>query len=272
MSMTDPKQILVIMGSPRKGNTFQACEMFREYLEQEIPVQCEYVWLKDLTLHPCRGCLLCFTKGEQACPIHDDIPGIQKKMRKADAVIFVSPVYAMNVTSQMKLMIDRLSFTFHRPEYFDKKAFLIATTGALGHEDVLKYLADVAGIWGFEVAGKAGLVTPIPVPAHLAERNRKALQNAAHTFSAALKRTRRRSPGLRDVIIFHGQRAAFSQLMTLSPADYQYWKEKGWFDKKVNYFVPVPVNPLYHAIGVLVEWIAAKKVRKDFIVESGAKE
>jgi multimeric flavodoxin WrbA len=72
MSMTDPKQILVIMGSPRKGNTFQACEMFREYLEQEIPVQYEYVWLKDLNLHPCRGCLLGFTKGEQACPIQND--------------------------------------------------------------------------------------------------------------------------------------------------------------------------------------------------------
>ncbi|KAF5091249.1 NADPH-dependent FMN reductase [anaerobic digester metagenome] len=272
MSTTDPKHILVIMGSPRKGNTFHACEMFREYLEQEIPVQCEYIWLKDLNLHPCRGCLLCFTKGEQACPIHDDIPGIQEKMRKADAVIFASPVYAMNVPSQLKLMIDRLSFTFHRPEYFDKKAFLIATTGALGHEDVLKYLADVAGIWGFEVVGKAGMVTPIPVPAHLAERNRKTLQQTAHTFSAALKRTRRRSPGLKDVIIFHGQRAAFSQLKAVSPADYHYWNEKGWLDKKVKFFVPVPVNPLSHAIGVLVEWIAAKKVRKDLIQNPGANE
>ncbi|MCA1915123.1 flavodoxin family protein [Methanospirillum hungatei] len=272
MSTTDPKHILVIMGSPRKGNTFHACEMFRELLEQEIPVQFDYIWLKDLTLHPCRGCLLCFTKGEQACPIHDDIPKIWEKMRKADAVIFASPVYAMNVTSLMKLMIDRFSFTFHRPEYFDKKAFLIATTGALGHEEVLKYLADVAGIWGFEVTGKAGLVTPIPVPAHLAERNQKTLQNAAHAFSEALRRSRRRSPGLKDVIIFHGQRAAFSQLMTQSPADYQYWKEKGWLDKKVKYFVPLPVNPLYHAIGVLVEWIATKKVKKDLITSSGAKE
>lgn len=193
-------------------------------------------------------------------------------MRKADEIIFASPVYAMNVPSQLKLMIDRLSFTFHRPEYFDKKAFLIATTGALGHEDVLKYLADVVGIWGFEVVGKAGMVTPIPVPAHLAERNRKTLQQTAHTFSAALKRTRRRSPGLKDVIIFHGQRAAFSQLKALSPADYHYWNEKGWLDKKVKYFVPVPVNPLSHAIGVLVEWIAAKKVRKDLIQNPGANE
>jgi len=31
----------------------------------------------------------------------------------------------------------------------------------------------------------------------------------------------------------------------------------------VKYFINVPVNPLYHVIGLIVEWISAKQVRKN---------
>lgn len=171
----------------------------------------------------------------------------------------------MNVTSQMKIFIDRFCYIFHRPEFFDKKALLLTTTGALGHKDVLKYLDIVARVWGFEISVKVGLVTPNPLPGHMRERNKKALVKAAREFTTALRRSKRKSPGMTDVIIFHGGRAAFSQLERLSPADHQYWEERGWLDRKVKYFVDIPVNPLYHAIGMIVEWVSAKQIRKDLI-------
>ena len=73
----------------------------------------------------------------------------------------------------------------------------------------------------------------------------------------------RKSPGLYDVIVFFGQRGAFRQLEEVSPADYRYWKEKGWFERRAHYFVDVPVNPLYLAIGRAVGWFSARGVQKD---------
>ncbi|NTW92333.1 MAG: flavodoxin family protein [Methanoregulaceae archaeon] len=264
-----PVKILVIFGSPRKGNTFRATEELRGILLQEFPVEFEYLWLKDANLLPCKGCLSCFSRGEEQCPNNDDAPLIEQKMREADGVVFATPVYGMNVSGQMKIFIDRFCYIFHRPRFFDKKALLLTTTGALGHKDVLKYLDTVARVWGFEIAGTVGLVTPIPLPRHRVEGNRKAIAKAAKKFAAALRCRVRKSPGLMDVVIFHGQRAAFSQLERLSPADYQYWNEKGWLERSAKYFVDVPVNPLYHAIGMVVEWISARQIRKDLLQDPG---
>ena len=264
------KKILVIMGSPRKGNTFRACEELRGMLEKELPVEFEYLWLKDADLQPCKGCLACFTQGEGKCPVRDDTPLIEQKMREADGVVFATPVYAFSVTGQMKTFIDRLSYVFHRPRFFEKKALLLTTAGVMGNEDVLKYLDTVARIWGFEVAGKAGTITAAPVPQYRIDKNRKTIARAAGEFAAALRRGLPKSPNLNDVMIFFGQRGAFSQMEKISPADFRYWKEKGWLDRRTKYFVDVPVNPLFTAVGMVVEWFSARGIRKD--LEQGPKE
>jgi len=258
-------KILVIMGSPQKGNTFRACEDLHNLLQEQIPVEFEYLWLKDANLLPCKGCYVCIPRGEDKCPNHDAAAAIEQKMHEADGVIFASPVYGMNVTGQMKTFVDRFCYIFHRPRFFDKKAFLLTTTGALGSKEVLGYLETVAGVWGFEVAGRAGLIIPpgtTPAP-YRVTKNRKVLSQAAKEFSVALRRKKRKSPGLMAIIIFHAQRAAFSQMETVSPCDYQYWKTKGWLSRHARYYVDVPVNPLYGAIGNIVEWIQARNIRKD---------
>ena len=263
------KKILVIMGSPRKGNTYRACDELRGALEKELAVEFEYLWLTDAALLPCRGCGACFVNGEDRCPIRDDAALIVQKMQNADGVVFASPVYGMNVTGQMKSFIDRLSFNFHRPQFFEKKALLLATAGMLGHGVVLKYPGMVARQWGFEVAGSAGIVTPDPLPPHRASKNREVITRAAAEFAGALRRPARRSPGLRDVVMFHGQRAAFSQMESVFPADHRFWTEKGWFGRDARYFVDVPVNPLYHAIGKAVGWLSTRQMRKDLVAEGG---
>jgi len=261
-------KILVVMGSPRKGNTFQACEELRESMQQYCKAEFEYLWLKDVNLLPCKGCLSCFSHGEEKCPNHDDALAIEQKMLEADGVIFASPVYGLNVTGLMKTFVDRFCYIIHRPRFFDKKAFLLATTGALGNNDVLKYMATIAGLWGFEISGKVGLISNDVLSRSQAENNKKMLAKSAKTFSAALERTKRKSPGIMDVIIFHAQRAVFSQMEKSSPCDYQYWNEKGWLSPAARYFVDVPVNPIYQLIGRFVEWILRRRVRKDLVSEN----
>jgi multimeric flavodoxin WrbA len=255
-------KILVIMGSPRKGNTYRAAERIREILQEKIPVEWEYVMLGDLDLKQCRGCFSCFDRGEEFCPLKDDASGLEQKMQDADGVIFATPVYGMQVSGLLKVFIDRHSYIFHRPRFFRQKALLLTTAGVLGIKEVLDYLDTVARIWGFEVAARVGITTGI-LHEDRQKENEKRLQAAAEAFLAALQRESRSKPSFSDVIVFHGQRASFDELGTLLPADHTYWTDQGWLKKDARYFVDVPVNPLYHLVGGIMEWYLRRQTRKD---------
>jgi hypothetical protein len=163
----------------------------------------------------------------------------------------------------MKLFIDRLSYIFHRPRFFNKKALLLSTTGALGLKEVLDYLRLVAGVWGFEVSCSVGLVTPpVPVSGKHEQKNDRKLKEAAFEFYNSFHK-KRRSPGLKDILIFRGQKASFGELGLSSPADYTYWKEKDWLKPEAKYYVDIPVNPIYNAIGWISEQLLRRKMRKE---------
>jgi len=256
-------KILVIMGSPRKGNTYRAAKRIEDVMQSLGDVEFEYLMLSDVKLEPCRGCHACLEWGEERCPVRDDAPAVGQKMQDADGVIFASPVYGLAVTALMKTFIDRFSYVFHRPRFFDKKALLLATAGAVGENDVLDYLEDVAGIWGFDVVSRAGIVTPPVLPEQQARNNDRKLDEAAREFFRALAERRERRPGLRSVIVFHGQRATFDELGDDFPADHAYWKERGWLDPSARYYTSAPINPLYDAAGRIVEWVARRRLRRD---------
>ncbi|KUG19666.1 MAG: flavodoxin family protein [Methanomicrobiaceae archaeon] len=257
-------KVLVIMGSPRKGNTYGAAEQIREIMQSFCDIEWEYLMLGDYDLSQCRGCFVCFDKGEEHCPIKDRAPEIEQRMLDADGVIFASPVYGMNVSGLMKTFVDRFAYIFHRPRFFEKKALLLATTGALGLRETLDYLDLVARVWGFDLAGRVGLATPpVTLPPYRQRENERTLQAGAEAFYRALRQSTRSPPGFKDIMIFHGQRASFSELMDLFPVDYAYWKEQGWLEKGAKYFVDVPVNPVYDAIGRLLEWRTRRQVRRD---------
>jgi NAD(P)H-dependent FMN reductase len=255
-------KILVIMGSPRKGNTFHAAERIREILQEEVPVEWEYVMLGDIKLEQCRGCLSCFVKGEEYCPLKDDASIMEQKMQDADGVIFATPVYGMQVSGLMKVFIDRHSYILHRPRFFRQKALLLTTTGVMGIKDVLNYLDGVARIWGFDVAARVGITTGILSEKRQKENDRR-LRAAAEAFYVALRRGSRAKPRWSDVIAFHVMRANFGELGDLFPADHTYWTDQRWLEKDRRYFVDVPVNPLYHYIGKIVEWYFRGQTQKE---------
>jgi multimeric flavodoxin WrbA len=259
-------KILVIIGSPRKGNTFHAAERIREILQQKLAMDWECVMLRDVNLEQCRGCYACFAKGEEYCPVKDDASSLEQKMQDADGVIFATPVYGFQVSGLMKVFIDRHAYIFHRPRFFRQKALLLTTAGAVGIKEVLNYLDLVARIWGFDVAARVGIVSSATMgalPACRVKDNERRLQEAAEAFLEALQRGTRSKPGLLDVIFFHVGRAPSAELGELAPVDHNYWADQGWLEKGRRYYVDVPVNPLYHSLGTIVEWYLRRQFRKD---------
>lgn len=114
-----------------------------------------------------------------------------------------------------------------------------------------------------EVSNRVGIATPpVPISEKKEQENNQKLEKAAFTFYNALLKERC-LPGLKDTLIFHVQKASFGELGLSSPADYTYWKEKGWLSPEAKYYVDVPVNPVYNAIGRISEKMLKRKMRKD---------
>ncbi|MBQ0041503.1 MAG: flavodoxin family protein [Clostridiales bacterium] len=96
-------KILVLNGSPRKGNTLTAITAFAD--AAQINNEVEVVDTYKLNIGPCMGCDACgCTNG---CVATDDTNMIIDKMVAADMIVFASPVYWWGITAQMKLVIDK---------------------------------------------------------------------------------------------------------------------------------------------------------------------
>lgn len=96
-------KIVIINGSPRKGNTVAAIDAFIEGASgaNEIEVICA----DKLDISPCKGCGACgCTKG---CVAKDDTNPTIDKIAAADMVVYASPVYWWGITAQAKLVMDK---------------------------------------------------------------------------------------------------------------------------------------------------------------------
>ncbi|WP_321505762.1 flavodoxin family protein [uncultured Methanoregula sp.] len=104
-------KVLAINGSPRSnGNTFILIRHILKELENE-GIGTEIVQLGGKKIHGCTSCMKCFENRDRKCVIDDDlVNSCIKKMTEADGIILGSPVYFLDVTSEMKALIDRAGF------------------------------------------------------------------------------------------------------------------------------------------------------------------
>ena len=133
-------RVTAFIGSARKQHTYKASEQLLQKLQSLGDIEYEIAMLSDYNLEICKGCLLCFNKGEEFCPFKDDRDRLIEKMISSDGVIFASPTYSFQVSGLMKIFLDRLAFFCHRPRFFGKTFSSIVTQGVYGGEDVVKYL------------------------------------------------------------------------------------------------------------------------------------
>jgi hypothetical protein len=144
------KNVLVISGSPRRGgNTDLLCDEFMRGAT-EVGGVCEKIFLPDYHID------YFLEEDEQRVGDHandatDDIPMLVDKMVNADVIVLSSPVYFMNITGQLKTLIDR---TFSRYREIKDKEFFYITACADPEEST----ADCA-IFGFR-----GFVMCLPNP------------------------------------------------------------------------------------------------------------
>jgi multimeric flavodoxin WrbA len=104
-------KVVAFNGSPRKdGNTSILINyVFRE-LEKE-GIETELVQLSGKDIHGCIACYRCFENKDQQCAVKNDaLNEYIEKMMGTDGIILGSPTYFVDVTPEMKALIDRSGF------------------------------------------------------------------------------------------------------------------------------------------------------------------
>lgn len=252
-------QVLVIIGSPRKGNSYQVAQQIERLLTQMQEVQCEYVFLTEVNLQPCRGCYQCMARGEEQCPLQDERATLVHKMQRADGVIFVSPVYTANVTGLMKNFMDRIAYNAHRPAFVGKPAMLVTTSAGPGTKDTLKALS-----WfqypGFEIVSQIGLVVSRSPRYAFAPHKAvgKQIEKAVRLFGESLTQPPV-SPPLRRIMQFYGLKAIAMADRTFFLADYHYYHDKE------NYHCAIEISWWKRVLGKVYYWMATKWVNRRFV-------
>jgi multimeric flavodoxin WrbA len=152
-------KLLAFVGSPRKeGNT---AVLVREIVRaaQEHEAETEIIYLNDLTMRGCQGCMGCKKTGR--CVLKDDMTPLYDQIIAADVMVLGSPVYGDSMTGQLKIFMDRLypffntDLTSNLPK--GKKAALVFTQGWPQADTYTSYFQTVAEflrVLGFTVCRK----------------------------------------------------------------------------------------------------------------------
>jgi len=102
------------------------------------------------TIKECLGCKSCFKYG--ICPLDKDKEDcavlLKEKLKSADIIVVICPVYAHNVSSDLKRLIDRISYWLHSFGLLGKAFLIITTTATNGSDYVNSYLNKIFSCLG----------------------------------------------------------------------------------------------------------------------------
>ena len=237
-------KITIIHGSPRKGNTYAATQVFKEEMSKHGEVEfVDYFMPQDLPEF-CKGCMTCYIYGEEKCPHASYVLPILEDMVSSDGLIMTTPVFVMRETACIKNFLDHLGYIYiihrARPEMFSKKAMVISSTVGAGTKDAIKAVKVSLKYWGvnridsyaFKTFGDDWDVMKADKKGKITSQ----LNKKADKFYREVASGKRHSPSLFLRFNYLLFRFIIRKHYEEDSLDAQYWKKMGWYSGKNNPF------------------------------------
>ena len=118
------KNVLIISTSLRGGSNSELLAKECAGGAEEAGNHVELLSLKGKNIQYCIGCLACLKTGK--CVQKDDAPEIMEKLRRADVLVFATPIYYYEMCGQMKTLLDRMN-PLYSSDYAFREVYMIAT-------------------------------------------------------------------------------------------------------------------------------------------------
>lgn len=150
------KNILIISTSPRFNSNSDMIANEFERGARDSGNKVEKISLRDKKINFCQGCLACVNSNK--CVIKDDANEIVEKMKKADVLVFSTPIYYYEMSGQMKTMLDRAN-PLYGSDYSFRDVYFIATAAEDGDYVWTRAVCGLEGwIECFEKAKLSGVI------------------------------------------------------------------------------------------------------------------
>lgn len=157
------KKIFIYSGS---GNENSSLNLFINNLIERVnqisneKIEIDLYTAFNTNIKNSTGCKNCFNYG--VCTIDtadhlDTMSEMKRSMLNADYIIFASPVYAHNVSGDMKTFIDRITYWTHLIRLAGKPGTIIASCSTNGMHIVHDYLSKIFNYLGIYTVDKIGL-------------------------------------------------------------------------------------------------------------------
>ncbi len=254
------KKVTAFVGTPSKKHTHRAVGRFLEGLRSFGDIETETVVLSDYALGTCRGCKICFIKGEAACPLKDDRDVLIGKIRSADGVIFATPNLSFQVSALTKIFLDRLGYVFHRPQFFGRTFTSIVAQGIYGGQKIVRYLDFAARGMGFNTVKGSYFTAFDPMTEAERARIEARLDRHARRFHQRLMGPAFPVPSAMWVAGFHMARTSIGLELDDTSYDWRYYRDQGWFAS--DYYYPARVGPVKKAVGRLAGSVQAVRTKR----------
>jgi len=227
--------IAVFHGSPRKGNTYTATQIFLDQLQKRGDARITEFFLPEALPEFCTGCQLCLGNPHESCPHARYTGPIVQAVMHADALVFATPHHGVSSMSAcMKNLLDHLGFlaltVAPRAEMFSKKAMVITTgTGsASASKPIVKGLKykGVNRVYALGVRMFIHRWDKMP-PAKRAKCER-ALRRAADRFHTA----RKGRAYLSTIGMYYITKFVIKRYIGKDGYPYRHWERNGYFKKR----------------------------------------
>lgn len=147
-------KIAILNGSPRVGNTAAMVNAFAEGVKG-AGHEVEILHVGKMKIGGCLGCEYCHGKGEGRCIQKDDMGRVIDTYKRADMLVFASPIYYSAMTSQLHAAIQRM-YCIGKPA--TTKAALLLSTASGQTAAAEAYFKQLIGFMGMEDCGVCKVV------------------------------------------------------------------------------------------------------------------
>lgn len=243
-------KIISLVSSYRtNGNTNRAVSLIEKQLlsiadKENITLEVEKIQMSHFDIKTCHGCRACFDKGEENCPLKDELLVIWEKLYQADGILAASPVYVEDVNGIMKNWVDRMAFNCHRPAFAGKTAYIVTTSGGGSSNHTINTIKNAFTTWGINFAGSSKFQTGgLMDPVEMESRYSSEIKKAAEVLFTAVKNKSAQKPSLYSLIAFKVQQKCWQNpTQCQDTVDYKYWQRNEWLQRERNYYIPIKAS------------------------------
>ena len=224
--------ITVIYGQNHKGNTWGLTELFLKQFEGANVVE---FFLPRSAPPYCTGCLRCINQGEAYCPHVETVQPIVEALDQADLIVLASPCYLMNMSGQMKALMDHLAYRHmaHRPEpsMFRKQGLVLSTAAGAGAGKTTKAIVENLFFWGVARTFRYGVVIQAADFEHIPENRKQKIVRRSNRIVRKIKKNFVRiKPTLKTKFMFSIMKLN-QERNDWNPTDKAHWVKYGWLEE-----------------------------------------